>query len=140
MRTHAVRVGFRYDRRVRRHNVPFKTDLKCYQNTQKYEDFFKLSSLETYELLQYCADLSLAWTVESESDIETVYHSNELINIQHFTKIHHCNIPYCCTKCNKKKINIGFISMDFVENYIDHAGVTVASGEKSISKLMLIKI
>lgn len=53
----------------------------------------KISGFKEDKLLKCCTDLQLALTVGSESDIEAVYLCDELIGIQHITKINDCNTP-----------------------------------------------
>lgn len=58
-----------------------------------FYNFGKISSFKKDVLLKYCKDLQLALTVETDGDIEGVFLCDELISIQHFTKIYDCSTP-----------------------------------------------
>lgn len=58
---------------------------------------------------------------DTKCDIQAVFRSNKLISIQHFNRIHNCNIPL---NVIKNKSTRGFIPqhIDFVKYYVDNAG------------------
>lgn len=99
-----------------------------------------ISSFEKDELLKYCADLQIALTDGLESDIEAVFFCDELISIQHFTKINDCNSPFDVLNLIKKnQLEDLYPNIWIALRILFTIPVTVASGERSFSKLKLIK-
>lgn len=103
-------------------------------------NFSKISSFKKDVLLKYCADLQLALTVGTEGDIEGVFLCDELISIQYFTKIHDCNTPLEVLNLIKKnQLEDLYPNIWISLRILLTIPVTVASGERSFSKLKLIK-